>query len=567
MANKLDSRRRKMALWLGALLLYLGATEVSARVEIGDFEVSGEIFVLAEARIGGSPDQPPQFGLAVAPDTFLGPTELGTPSNGEDYDTWNALRTEFNIEFVYKGIPHVTPVVKLRGFYDGMYDVNDRSSAIAQDWKTNLGSSPQDKSDPFVREAYLDINYEALWVRLGRQIVTWGRSDGVTVLDVVTPRNFRNPLTFEQERFMIPQDMLNIKLDLDSIEWLPGITKELQVIWNWDYTPARFPGFKAREEGQHPWTLQVVDYANQIINVSDGLFGEPDFFDGDAWDEGSTSDKSEYFVRWRARTGTGDSIFSDMTYSIHYADLIEDIPVYRLGNRIDAGFGFNIAGPRAIGGGIDFDRHRYSMAGLSFDKALMSLPGPLEGTVLRAELVYNFDQLYYEPDLETIESDSITTVIGLDQYLYLGPKSLFKTPWFVSVQYWRDQILDKAGSGQFTNLGTVACDAQPGCGDRGYVIGGASTGFDGLRDETRNVLTLFMFNDFLPGKTLHVELFALHELGSRQNATWLRGVVGYNFNRTLSGRLGVNYLTGESDAFFGQFERNTSAFIELKVTF
>ena len=80
----------------------------------------------------------------------------------------------------------------------------------------------------------------------GRQIVTWGRSDGVTVLDVVTPRNFRNPLTFEQERFMIPQDMLNVRYDLSRVDWLPGgITKELQVIWNWDYTPSRFPGFRA----------------------------------------------------------------------------------------------------------------------------------------------------------------------------------------------------------------------------------------------------------------------------------------------------------------------------------
>lgn len=551
-----------------AMCLMGWSSASSARTEIGNLEISGELFMLSEFRVGGSPDRPAEFGLAVAPGVFLGPTELGTPSNGGEYDDLNALRAELNLELVYRGIPHVTPVLKLRAYHDGMYESNDTGSSISENWETNLQDGLHDEWDPLIREAYLDINFHPLFIRLGRQIVTWGRSDGVTVLDVVTPRNFRNPLTFEQERFMIPQDMLNIKYDLSGVEWLPGgMTKELQVIWNFDYKPSRFPGFEQQEEGQHPWTLGVVDYANQIINVSENLFGEPDFFDGDKWDEGDTLDKSEVFVRWRARTGVGLGPFSDMTYSIHYGYLFDDLPVYKLGNRINPGFAFNIAGPRAIGGGIDFERHRYEMAGFSFDKALMFLPGALQGTVLRGEFVYNFGNLFYEPDLETVRADSVTALIGLDQYFYIGPKSFVKTPWFVSFQYWRDEILRDPGPGQFTHLGSVACAAQPRCGEKGYLIGGATTGFDGQRERTRNVVTLFMFNDFLPGKTLHVELFALHEFGARQQATWLRGLVGYNFNSKLSARVGVNFIHGRSDSFFGQFERNDSAFMELKYTF
>ena len=87
---------------------------------------------------------------------------------------------------------------------------------------------------------------------------------------------------------MIPQDMINMKYDLSRVDWIPGgISKELQVVWNFDYTPSRFPVFRQREEGQHPYTLGVVDYANQIINVSEGLFAEPDFFKGNEWDEGN----------------------------------------------------------------------------------------------------------------------------------------------------------------------------------------------------------------------------------------------------------------------------------------
>ncbi len=561
-------RRNAGAVIAVAMMAAMGwSEEGAARQEFGNLQVSGEVFVFAEGRWGDKTG-PEQISLAVAPGVFVGPGDLGTPSNDDKYDILNALRTELSLELVYTGFSRITPVLKLRPYYDAMFDVNDKSNDISKYWETNVRSGMNDSWDPLVREAFVDMNFQPLFVRAGRQIITWGRSDGVTVLDVVTPRNFRNPLTFEQERFMIPQWMVDMKYDLSAQEWIPGgIQKELQVIWNLDYTPSRFPGFRPREEGQHPWTLGVVDYANQVINVSKGLFNEPDFFDEKAYDDGDAIDKSEVFVRWLARTGSEAGPFSDMTYSFHYAYLFDDLPFYELGNRIDPGFAFDIAGPRAIGGGIDFNRHRYQLAGFSFDKALTFLPGPLEGAVLRGELAYGFGNQFYEPDLRVVESNNLTTLIGLDQYLYIGPKSFVKTPWFVSFQYWRDEIFRDAGPGNFTNFGTPACAGQPGCGNTGYIIGGATNMFNGLRDEQRNVVTLFMFNDFLPGKTVHVELFALRELGSEQRATWFRGLVGYNWNSEFSTRVGLNIIGGKSTSFFGQFRKNDSLFVEMKYTF
>jgi hypothetical protein len=541
--------------------------ESSARYQFGDLEISGEYFMLADFRVGGTPDQARQFELAVAPGLFLDPGDFGAPSQREEYRPVNAFRQELNLEFNYTGFNKITPVVKTRFFYDAMFDFNAISDEASRPWDTNLRSDLGEDIDPVIREAYLDIDLRPLHVRAGRQIATWGRSDGVTVLDVINPRNFRNPLTFEQERFMIPQDMLNMKFDLSHVDWLPGgVTKELQVIWNWDYTPHAFPGFTQAEEGQHPYTLAVVDYADQIINASEGLFGN-DFFDNQ-WDDGNAFDKSEVFVRWRARTGSDLGWLSDMTYSFHYAHLFDDLPQYDLQNRVNFGGAVNIAGPRAgFGGGIDFVRHRYNMAGFSFDKALNWLPGQLKGTVLRFEMAYNMGNRFYEPDLALHQADQIQTLVGLDQYIYIGPKSFVKTPWFVSAQWWRDEILRDPGPGVNTNLGSLACTVQPRCGQEGYLIGGATTFFDGQRDEVRDVFTLFMFNDFLPGKTLHVELFALHELGAKQAATWGRALVGYSFNRAVSARVGANIVTGRTDSFFGQFERNRSIFTELKITF
>ncbi len=571
------------------MALVVWSSGAFARMEFGNLEVSGEIFVLAEGQWNSDDSDPVEFSLNPGvPGVFLAPSMIGGSTQGtpnrDRFDNLTALRTEVLIEMVYRGIPHITPVVKLRPFYDAMYDINNKNGRLSEAWETNVQDNLNDRWDPLVREAYLDFNYHPLFIRAGRQIATWGRSDGVTVLDVVTPRNFRNPLTFEQERFMIPQWMINIKYDLTRVDWLPGgIQKELQVIWNLDYRPAYFPGINNKEEGQHPWTLGVVDFANQIINESESLFPaggdffgtgatNTEFFDGDKYRDGDAFDKSEVFVRWRAKTGDDVGPLSDMTYSFHYAYLYEDIPFYELRGRSPFGFAFPFAHARNPGGGIpsggiDLDRHRYQLVGFSFDKALMFLPGQFQGTVLRGEMSYNIGNKFYEADFATHEANQLQTLIGLDQYLYIGPKSFIKTPWFTSFQWWRDEILRDPGPGVSTGLTSAACSLQPHCGREGYVIGGQTDMFIGMRKRVRDVITLFMFNDFLPGKTLHVELFGLHELGGWQRSTWMRGVVGYSFNSRFSGRVGLNVIQGQKESFFGQFKRTSSAFAELKFTF
>lgn len=542
--------------------------EAAARITIGGedgLEISGEIFNFTEIRLGER-DAGPTYNLFAAPGVIAVP---GEPfSRQQKYERVSAMRTELTLEMVYRGIPHVTPVVRLRPYYDASYPIEDREyDDIGRFWKTNFVEGMHDEWDPLFREVFADFNFHPLFVRAGRQIVTWGRSDGVVVLDVVNPRNFRNPLTFEQERFMIPQWMINTTLDFSSYDWMPGGSeKELQVIWNLNYLPSRFPGFRSSEEGQNSWTLNVVDFANQVINTSDALFGSTNFFDDDNYEgSGSFLTDTELFVKWRGTVSKGLGPLNNFTYSFHFAHLYNDVPTYELQDRIDLGLAIDIAGPRAAGGGIDFTKHRYQMYGFSFDKALEFLPGQFQGTVLRGELAYNRGDRFYEPDLNLRRSDQVTYLIGLDQYLYLMPRSWVETPWFVSFQFWQDWILRDAGRGRYTNLGTPACEGTPGCGDKGYIIGGEYDLFNGLRDQRRSIVTLYMFNDFLPGKTLRVELFGLHEF--EKEGTWFRFVVGYNFTSNLSARLGTNVIFGNRDSFIGQFDQQDVVFSELKFTF
>lgn len=543
------------------------APRVDARQQIAkDFEISGTLFQFGEYRYqqqGG----PRVFDLATDDPTARVP---GQPFSSQDkYRRVNAQRFELLLEAVYTGIPNLTPVVKLRPFWDGMYAWENKSyNQIGRYWESNIANgSVEDRWDPLVREAYVDINFHPLFIRAGRQFVTWGRSDGVVVLDVVNPNNFRDPLTFEQERFRIPLWMMNMNYDFAGVDWIPGLQKELQVVWNLKYQPSRFPGFTPREEGQHPWSLNVIDFADQVIRASEAIFAQDSFFDNYKYNDRDFWDKTEVFVRWQGRVGAGlGEPFNDFTYSLHYANLLYRIPFYKLNDRIDAGLAIQIAGPRVgATGGIDLETRRYDLAGASFDKALVFLPGQLSGTVLRGEAAYAFGNSVYDPDLQNHREDTATYLLGLDQYLYLGPRWLFETPWFTSFQFWQDWVMDSPNAGFFTKLGSVACQNQLGCGGKGFVDIGEFDLFNGLRDQRRSIITLYMFNDFLPGKTLHVELFGLHEF--EQQGDWFRAVVGYSFFTNLSARVGYNALWGQRDSFFGQFKENDHVFTEVKLTF
>lgn len=559
----------------GALLLTMAswlvvADNAHARFTIGDedsgLEISGEIFNFTEIRLHDRRSGP-IYQLQTDGGTLFDPRPfLGTDSD-KKYERVNAMRTELTLEMTYRGIPHVTPVVRLRPYFDFAFPIDDRSySDIGRFWKTNMSAGLHDEWDPLVREAFVDANFHPFFVRAGRQIVTWGRSDGVVVLDQVNPRNFRNPLTFEQERFMIPQWMINTTFDFSSYDWMPGGNeKELQVIWNLNYLPSRFPGFRSSEAGQNSWMLNVVDFADQIIQTGDALFGSTNYFDDDRYEgSGSFLSDTELFVRWRGTVGEGLGPLSNFTYSLHFAHLYNDVPTYELKERADFGFAFPIATARAAGGGIDFTKHRYQMYGFSFDKALTFLPGQFEGTVLRGEVAYNRGDRFYEADFNLRRADNLTYLIGLDQYLYLMPRS-WGGPWFVSAQFWQDWILREPGRGKFTKLGSVACENTKNCGDKGYIIGGEYNLFNGMRSQHRSIVTLYMFNDFLPGKTLRVEMFGLQEI--EQKGTWFRFVLGYNFTSEFSARVGTNIIFGEKDAFIGQFNANDVVFSELKYTF
>ncbi|MFH0811712.1 MAG: DUF1302 family protein, partial [Pseudomonadota bacterium] len=177
-------------------------------------------------------------------------------------------RTFFNLEASYDKIPHTGVFVNLRPFYDSVYDWSSEGTGkhgryLRNGWAHNLGRNTD--RDPLLREAFVDFKYRELFLRLGKQIVAWGKSDGVYMLDIINPFNLRNPVEFVEEDTKIPLWMLNV-----TYGFKPG---DLQLLWIWDkYRGSIFPGLNIKEMGYHDWTFNTVALSNELYAIFDDIF-------------------------------------------------------------------------------------------------------------------------------------------------------------------------------------------------------------------------------------------------------------------------------------------------------
>jgi hypothetical protein len=97
-----------------------------------------------------------------------------------------------------------------------------------------------------LRQAYMEVFFDAMDIRIGKQQIIWGKADGVFITDVVSPKDMRNFLLPEFEEIRLGVDALKIDLYLadNTLEfvWIPVFTPsrppESGSIW---YQPPDFP--------------------------------------------------------------------------------------------------------------------------------------------------------------------------------------------------------------------------------------------------------------------------------------------------------------------------------------
>jgi hypothetical protein len=133
----------------------------------------------------------------------------------------------------------------LRWFYDSAYELEGKYRNDPK-WesKTNQKLRFPEKLQ-WLRECYLDVLTDNLDLRLGKQQVVWGTADGVRILDLINPLDYREWTLKDYIDSRIPLWMLNAegKLLMDG---------QLQLLLIPDWEPNYYPPAGA------PFTLRTV---------------------------------------------------------------------------------------------------------------------------------------------------------------------------------------------------------------------------------------------------------------------------------------------------------------------
>src|SRR4030042_404093 len=133
----------------------------------------------------------------------------------------------------------------LKWFYDAVYDLEGKYARDPK-WesKTNRKLKYPEKLQ-WLRECYVDVVTDNLDMRLGKQQVVWGTADGVRILDLINPLDYREWTLKDYIDSRIPLWMINAEGKL-------LMNGQLQLLLIPDYEANYYPPSGA------PFTLRTV---------------------------------------------------------------------------------------------------------------------------------------------------------------------------------------------------------------------------------------------------------------------------------------------------------------------
>ncbi|WP_321390018.1 DUF1302 family protein [uncultured Desulfuromusa sp.] len=139
--------------------------------------------------------------------------------------------------------------------------------ATELDWLYGFFSADAEKNWEIASETGVDL--QEAWIehvadnwdlRIGRQIIIWGKADGIQVTDMISPPDYTESITRDLDEIRMP-------VDAAKFRWL-GDSLDTELIW--------IPVFKAaiRPSGDNPWAVQSDDSA--AVTVYSDSTEEPD---------------------------------------------------------------------------------------------------------------------------------------------------------------------------------------------------------------------------------------------------------------------------------------------------
>ncbi len=227
-----------------------------------------------------------------------------------------------------------------------------------------------DSSEVSIREWYIDTESLGAYWRIGKQQIVWGQADGLKVLDVVNPQNYREFILDDFEDSRIPLWMVNTEIPI-------GEDSNLQLLWVPDLTYHVFAEAGTEYEISSPLYRPALPQGVALIGLHEDKPSSP------IKDSNFGVQYATFYLGW------------DLTlnYLYHY----QDTPV--LYQQV-----------RANGVALSSEYERNHLAGFTASNAFSSF-------TLRTEVGYSSDtyHLMQTPANKGIhQSSEVSSVIGLD---------------------------------------------------------------------------------------------------------------------------------------------------------
>lgn len=141
----------------------------------------------------------------------------------------------------------------------GTFYAEDATGFISLDLEQN--NVLEDQDELRLREAYIDYFSENWDVRIGRQIIVWGKTDGLQVLDAVSPWDYTE---------FLARDFEDLRIGVDAIRWRwLGSDWNLELIYLPKFEPAR------QAPAGSPWQFSLIADSAPALPVA--AAEEPEF--------------------------------------------------------------------------------------------------------------------------------------------------------------------------------------------------------------------------------------------------------------------------------------------------
>lgn len=220
-----------------------------------------------------------------------------------------------------------------------------------------------------LREAYLEYISDNWDLRLGRQIIIWGKADGMQITDIISPPDYTEFLARDFDDIRMPVDALKFRILTSLLNW--------EFIWIPIFKPAILP------QGDNPWAIPMEFPEGMNITFEQTVLPEKEF-------------KNSEFAGKVSMYSSGIDISFCAAYTwddlptLHKSIITDTTPVNLI---------------------ITPEHHRITFVGLDFSK-------PFKDFVFRGEAAF-FHGKYFEPENifeQLYNKNSINFLFGIDWY-------------------------------------------------------------------------------------------------------------------------------------------------------